>query len=171
MLPSLPSLAARAPFAVVAVLALLVAAPADVGAQALDDPSRLTGITTADVEVSAVWDELITTSAGGATADQFELALRMGLEAAIDSAAAAPTRVQGAPDVIQCHVDTFYESSLVIYSVRVSLMRPDTEGRPLVHWLRSWVGSYTSQQLHVIWSLADQCADTFLDAWVEANGG
>ncbi len=43
------------------------------------------------------------------------------------------------------------------------------DGRLLIDWLESWVGSYTAQQLHVIWTLADQCAEAFLEDWRAAN--
>ena len=56
-----------------------------------------------------------------------------------------------------------------MYSVLVSIVRPDEAGVDVIRWQRSWVGSYTARQLHVIWSLADQCAEAFLDGWAEAN--
>ena len=146
-------------------------APGALQAQELDDPVRLAGVTEVAVRASAVWDELITTSAGGATEAQFEEALLAGFGAAIAEADTAPRADPDARDAVRCHVDTFYESGLIIYSVRVALHRPAADGREVITWLRSWVGSYTAQQLHVIWQLSDQCASTFLDAWRAANPG
>jgi len=96
-------------------------------------------------------------------------ALGLGLEQAMTGAARGPRVDPRAQSFLLCHVDTFYDRGLIVYSVRVSYHRPAEAGPPVIAWLHSSVGSYTAQQLHVIWTLADQCADTFLDAWAEAN--
>lgn len=140
-----------------------------IDAQDIDDPGRLAGVATLAVRASADWDELITMSAGGATEGQFIEALQMGLESALSSADHGPVIDPDVTNYVSCHVDTFYDSGLIVYSVRVSHHEPNNAGRTVITWLRSWVGSYTAQQLHVIWTLADQCADTFLDDWSESN--
>lgn len=135
------------------------------------DLGRLSGLTRLDVRATAVWDELITTSAGGATDAQFEEALLQGLQEAIRGAERGPALDPAAPSFLLCHVDTYYDSGLIVYSVRVSHHEPHDDGGHAITWLRSWVGSYTAQQLHVIWTLADQCADAFLEDWRTANPG
>ena len=150
---------------------LAVSLPTPASAQDISDPARLAGIERVAVRASAVWDELITTSAGGATEEQFEQALLMGLENAIAGAAPAPRLDPEAPTFLLCHVDTYYDSGLIVYSVRVSHHVPSENGRPVIDWLESSVGSYTAQQLHVIWTIADQCAEAFLNDWRTANGG
>ena len=138
-------------------------------AQEIGDPSRLAGVRSVAVRVTAVWDELITTAAGGATEGQFREALLMGLEAAIRNAEIGPTLGPDAPNYVLCHVDTYYDSGLIVYSVRVSHHEPDAQGRPVITWLQSWVGSYPAQQLHLMWTLADQCAKALLEDWQTAN--
>lgn len=138
-------------------------------AQEIGDAQRLAGVTAVALRATADWDELITNTAGGATEDQFEEALLKGLQEAIAAAPRAPRAVAGAPDVLECHVDTFYESGLIAYAVRAALLRPGGDGRPVATWLESHVGTYTAQQLHLMWTLADQCADAFLAKWVAAN--
>jgi hypothetical protein len=123
------------------------------------------------VRASADWDELITTTAGGATADQFREALLQGFTEALRSAEAGPTVAADAPAFVLCHVDTFYDSGLIVYSVRVSLHVAPASGPSVITWLQSSVGSYTAQQLHVIWTLGDQCARAFATAWRSANPG
>jgi len=147
------------------------ATPTRIEAQALDDPSRLEGVASVALRASADWDELITTDAGGATEGQFVEALLAGLRETMAGAERAPAADDDAPGSLLCHVDTFYETGLIVYSVRVSYQRPDAEGVPVIAWLHSSVGSYTSQQLHLIWTLSERCAQTFLDAWTEANPG
>jgi hypothetical protein len=160
----------RLSVAALSAIALLgLATP--IAAQDVSDPARLAGVESVAVRASAVWDELITTSAGGATEAQFEEALLMGLRDAISGAERGPRLDDEAASFLLCHVDTFYESTLIIYSVRVSYHEPGPGGQPAITWLRSWVGSYTAQQLHVIWTLADQCADAFLGDWRTVNGG
>ncbi len=170
MPPTIPPSTRRRPAdATIACLASLAAAVAPVAAQDIGDPAALTGLEEVAVRASAVWDEMITMSAGGATADQFRAALLMGFEEAIGAAEGGPRLEPGAPTHLLCHVDTFYDSGLIVYAVRVSHHRPDGDGRTVVTWLESWVGSYTAQQLHVIWTLADQCAEAFLEDWRAAN--
>jgi hypothetical protein len=156
--------------AVLAVLCVGGAGDATSGAaQEMDDPARLTGVTSVAARASAVWDELITTSAGGATPEQFREALAMGFEQALRATEGGPRYDPDAATSVLCHVDTFYEAGLIVYSVRVSLHEPDDRGRTVITWLESSVGSYTVQQLHLVWTLADQCANSFLDGWRSAN--
>lgn len=149
------------------VLALTAAPPTL--AQEIGDPSRLAGIDAVAIRADASWDELITTSAGGATEGQFQEALLVGLEAALSGAETGPEVDPGEASFVLCHVDTFYDSGLIVYAVRVSYHRVGADGLPVIAWLESWVGSYTTQQLHVIWTLADQCAAAFLEDWRTAN--
>lgn len=139
-------------------------------AQSLDDPRRLRGVSVVGLRATASWDELITTDAGGATEAQFRDALGLGLEEAMRGVESGPRLDPDAPSYVLCHVDTAYETGLILYAVRVSYHEPGHDGAPVIAWLRSWVGSYTTQQLHLLWTLADQCAGAFLDAWTEANG-
>lgn len=150
---------------------LALALPAPGRAQDVSDPARLAGLDRVAVRTSAVWDELITTTAGGATEAQFEEALLLGLEEAIGGATPGPRLDPEAPTHLLCHVDTFYDAGLIVYSVRVSHHAPDASGRMIIDWIESRVGSYTAQQLHVIWTIADQCAELFLDDWRAANAG
>jgi len=138
-------------------------------AQPVEDVTRLTGVTTVDVNVEATWDEAITMDAGGATADQFRQALRMTFEETISSADAAPSVLEGAPTTVTCHVDTFYEPGQIIYALRTQLEQAGEDGAPVITWIRSWVGSFSMQQLHVMFTLGTQCAEQFLDDWKSAN--
>ena len=149
------------------IIAAGLAGPAH--SQEIGDPSRLSGVVSVAVRATAVWDELITTTAGGATEDQFREALLIGLEAAIRSAEVGPTLEADAPNYLLCHVDTYYDSGLIVYSVRVSHHEPDAQGRTVITWLKSWVGSYPTQQLHLMWTLADQCAGALAEDWQTAN--
>lgn len=163
----------RAPYA--AVIAWLVAGSTSLGlvgsaaAQSVDDPARLAGLDRVQVRAEAEWDELITVEAGGATPEQFEDALRQTFERTIASADAAPSVVPGAPVTVACHVDTFYDTGLVVYGLRVQVESPGPDGRPVVLWIKSWVGSYTVQQLHLMFSLGEQCAESLLEDWRSAN--
>lgn len=162
---------------------LLTAAAATIGASPLGaqgrgaaeldigDPARLVGVAAVGVRATAEWDEEITNSAGGATQSQFEEALLTGFEAAISGAESGPRYEPGSSSFVLCHVDTFYDRGLIVYAVRVSYHAPDADGSSVIRWLDGSVGSYTAQQLHVIWTLSDQCADAFLEAWREANPG
>lgn len=146
----------------------IVVAPC--GAQEIDDAARLAGVASVALRASASWDDLITTDAGGATSAQFHEALTLGLEEAIRGGWTGPRLDADADGYVLCHVDTAYETGLVLYAVRVSYHEPGEDGPPVIVWLRSWVGSYTTQQLHLLWGLADQCAHAFLEAWAEGNG-
>ncbi len=152
-------------------LAILALAPVAGRAQDIGDPAALAGVSTVSLRATADWDELITTSVGGATASQFEEALLAGFETAIDGAVGTVRRDPAAEEFVLCHVDTFYDSGLIVYAARASFHRPESDGRHVVTWLESWVGSYTAQQLHLVWTLADQCAEAFLDDWRAANPG
>lgn len=121
------------------------------------------------LNVEADWDELITVEAGGATADQFLDALRMGFAAGVTEADAAPSVADGAPTTVTCHVDTFYDTGLIVYSLRVQTEEPGPDGRPVVTWIKSWVGSFTTQQLHLMFTLGQQCAESFLADWRSSN--
>ena len=143
--------------------------PAEARAQSIADPARLEGIERVQVRADATWDEMITQSAGGATGAQFEEALRMTFSDAITSADAAPSVVAGAAVTVACHVDTFYETGQVVYSLRTQLERPGDDGQPVIVWIKSWVGNFSVQQLHVMFTLGDQCAESFLDDWKRVN--
>lgn len=131
--------------------------------------TRLAGIDLIDTRVEAFWDEAITMEAGGATSDQFLQALQMTFRDAIANADAAPAVVDGAPTSVACHVDTFYETGLIVYALRAQVEEADDDGRPVIVWIRSWVGSFTVQQLHLMFSLGEQCAEAFLEDWRSAN--
>lgn len=166
--PSKASPSSRTALASLALAALLTGHP--VIAQDTADPTVLRGVSSVAVRASADWDELITTSAGGATQGQFEQALLSAFHDAMVGAASGPTVSDEAAELVLCHVDTFYDTGLIAYAVRVSYHRPDADGRHVIAWLESSVGTYTTQQLHVIWTLGDRCAEAFLTAWREANG-
>lgn len=156
------------------VFLLLIAAtalslPEIAAAQDVGDTTRLAGLSTVDVRVEASWDDAITMDAGGATADQFRQALRMTFEETIESADAAPGLLEGAPTTVTCHVDTFYEPGQIIYSLRTQVEQPGEDGAPVITWIRSWVGSFNMQQMHVMFTLGTQCAERFLDDWASAN--
>lgn len=138
-------------------------------AQSVEDTARLTGLASVDVRAEAVWDELITMEAGGATSEQFLQALQMTFRDAIANADDAPAVVDGSPTSVACHVDTFYETGLIVWSLRAQVEVPGTDGLPVITWIRSWVGSFTVQQLHLMFSLGAQCAEAFLESWHEAN--
>lgn len=152
------------------VLALVVQGlPASLSAQAVDDPARLTGLTEVGVRAEAQWDELITVEAGGATQGQFLEALRLSFREAISEADAAPGVVDGAAVTVTCHVDTFYDTGLIVYSLRVQTEEPGSGGAPVITWIKSGVGSYTVQQLHLMFRLGEQCAESFLEDWRSVN--
>jgi len=107
--------------------------------------------------------------AGGATPDQFLDALRMTFTNSLSEASRAPLVVQSAPTTVACHVDTFYDTGLIVYSLRVQTEAPGNDGRPVITWIRSWVGSFTVQQLHLMFRLGEQCAESFLEEWRVVN--
>jgi len=137
--------------------------------RSIDDPARLAGVTRVQLRAEVVWDEMITMSAGGATAAQFEGALRQTFAEAITSADASPNVVPGAPITVACHVDTFYEPGQIIYSLRTQLERPGEDGQPVIVWIKSWVGNFSTQQMHRMFTLGEQCAESFLEDWNAAN--
>lgn len=149
------------------VAALVTAAPTS--AQAVDDPARLAGLDRVDISTEAQWDELITTEAGAATEGQFVEALGMSFAASMGEAETGPTVLEGAPVTVRCHVDTFYDRGLIVYGLRVQTEVPGDDGEPVVTWIRSWVGSYTVQQLHLMFRLGEQCAESFLEDWQSVN--
>lgn len=143
--------------------------PAAVQGQSVADPTRLAGLMEVQTRAEADWDELITVEAGGATAGQFLQALEASFRDAIAQADAAPNVVDGAAVTVTCHVDTFYDTGLIVYSLRVQTEEPGADGAPVITWIKSGVGSYTVQQLHVMFRLGEQCADSFLEEWRGAN--
>jgi hypothetical protein len=155
--------------AALSVLTLTLATPAAGEAQTIDDPARLAGVERVQLRASSAWDEMITMSAGGATPDQFRQALTQTFTEAIASADAAPSVVQGAPITVACHVDTFYETGQIVYGLRTQLERPGDDGQPMIVWIKSWVGSFSVQQMHVMFTLGEQCAKSFLEDWKSAN--
>jgi hypothetical protein len=153
-----------------ALAAITFVAPTTaIHAQSIDDPARLAGIERVQLRADAAWDDMITQSAGGATGAQFEEALEMTFRDAITSAEAAPSVVAGAPATVACHVDTFYETGQIVYSLRTQLERPGDDGQPVIVWIKSWVGNFSVQQMHVMFTLGDQCAESFLEDWKSAN--
>lgn len=169
----MPSRTAQTPSApgplIAALLAIMLALPGDARSQTVDDPSRLAGVERVQLRATAAWDEMITMSAGGATPDQFRQALTQTFSEAISGADAAPSVVPGAPLTVACHVDTFYETGQIIYGLRTQLERPGDDGQPVIVWIKSWVGSFSVQQMHVMFSLGAQCAESFLEDWKSAN--
>jgi hypothetical protein len=135
----------------------------------LEDRTRLQGIQQIDARAEAAWDEAITVSAGGATSDQFLDALRQTFREALSEAEVGPTVVEGAAISVACHVDTYYETGLIVYSLRTQVERDGADGQPVITWLKSWVGSFTVQQLHLMFTLGAQCAESFLEDWASAN--
>lgn len=142
---------------------------APTAAQSVADPSRLVDVHEVELRAEVDWDELITTEAGGATAGQFLDALRMSFDDALGGADTGPNVVEGAPVTVACHVDTFYDRGLIVYSLRVQTEEPDEDGRAVITWIRSSVGSYTVQQLHLMFRLGEQCAEGFLEGWRAAR--
>lgn len=157
----------RAPLLIAASLSASLGV--SVSAQAVEEVSRLAGIVRIDARAEAVWDEMITQSAGGATEGQFQEALQMTFEDALGSADAAPSVVAGAPVTVACHVDTFYETGLIVYALRVQVEQPGEDGDPTITWIKSSVGSYTAQQMHLMFRLGEECAEEFLEDWRSAN--
>lgn len=147
----------------------LVAVPGAAAAQAIDAPARLAGIEAVRVRADASWDEAITMEAGGATPDQFLDALRMTFESRLSQAPLALSVADDAATTVACHVDTFYDAGLIVYSLRVQTEGPGNDGGPVVTWIRSRVGSFTVQQLHLMFRLGEECAETFLQEWRTVN--
>ena len=152
-----------------AFLATTLFAAVPAAAQSMQDVERLAGVTTVDVRVEATWDDAITMDAGGATGDQFRQALLMTFRETISEADAAPGLLEGALTTVTCHVDTFYEPGQIIYSLRTQLEQPGDDGTHVITWIRSWVGSFNMQQMHVMFTLGTQCAEQFLNDWNSAN--
>jgi hypothetical protein len=122
------------------------------------------------LRAEVAWDELITMEAGGATSDQFLEALTQTFEAAMTAEDAAPSVVAGAPVTVVCHVDTFYDTGLIVYSLRVQAERAaSVDGTSVITWIKSWAGSYPVAQMHLLFRLGELCADGFLDDWKSAN--
>ena len=138
-------------------------------AQAVDDPSRLVGIRRVEATAEAQWDELITTEAGAATEAQFLEALDLSFATSMGEGEPAPEVVEGAAVTVRCHVDTFYDRGLIVYGLRVQTEGPGSDGEPVITWIKSWVGSYTVQQLHLMFRLGEQCAESFLEDWQRVN--
>ena len=150
-------------------LAIGVGCSAPASAQDVESPERLAGLDRVSVRIEATWDELITMDAGGATEEQFVQALAMTFEQTLAEADAGPSVVPGSPATVACHVDTFYDTGLIIYSLRTQLERPGDDGESVIVWIDSWVGSFTTQQLHLTFTLGEQCARSFLEVWKGAN--
>lgn len=150
-------------------LVTLVCVPADGLGQTVADPARLAGLMEVQTRAEADWDELITVEAGGATSGQFLQALEASFRDAVAEADAAPRVVDGALVTVTCHVDTFYDTGLIVYSLRVQTEEPGPDGAPVITWIKSGVGSYTVQQLHLMFRLGEQCAESFLGDWRGAN--
>jgi len=154
---------------VAAVVSVALGAGTAVAAQEIANAERLAGLDRVQVRAEAQWDEAIVVEAGGGTADQFLQALAMTFEQTIASADAAPSVVDGSPTTVTCHVDTFYETGQIVYSLRTQVEEAGPDGQPVITWIKSWVGYYTVQQLHVMFTLGEQCANSFLEDWKSAN--
>lgn len=150
-------------------IVLLLALPGAGAGQSVEDPSRLAGIDRVQLRAEAQWDEMITMSAGGATPEQFRQALTMTFQETIEDAEAGPSVVAGADLTVTCHVDTFYETGQIVYALRTQLERLDSDGEPVIVWIKSWVGNFSVQQMHVMFTLGEQCAGSFLDDWKSVN--
>jgi len=165
--------ASRGPRAVrLAVIAMVLrlALPAGASAQSLTDFARLAGADPVMAVVEVAWDDLITTSAGGATGDQFHQAMVWGFEEAL--ASAGPSLVEDAPVQVVCRVETVFDGGVVAYSARVELRRvPADAGAPVITWFDSWVGTTGVQGLHQMFTLGQRCAKVFSDSWRLANPG
>ncbi|MDX1495067.1 MAG: hypothetical protein R3253_13445 [Longimicrobiales bacterium] len=148
---------------------ILLALPGLSAGQSVDDPSRLGGVASVQLRAEAQWDELITVEAGGATEGQFLEALALTFRDAIAGADAAPSLADDANVTVACHVDTFYDTGLIVYSLRVQTEAAGPDGAPVITWIKSDVGSYTVQQLHLMFRLGEQCAASFLEDWRGAN--
>lgn len=160
----------RRPTALLSTVALAaLGAGTSVAAQDIANAQRLAGLDRVQVRAEAQWDEAIVVEAGGGTADQFLQALEMTFEQTITSANAAPSVVTGSPTTVTCHVDTFYETGQIVYSLRTQVEEAGPDGQPVITWIKSWVGYFTVQQLHVMFTLGEQCANSFLDDWKSAN--
>ena len=61
------------------------------------------------------------------------------------------------------------KTGLIVYSLRTQLERPAADGQRIITWIKSWVGSFTVQQMHVMFTLGEQCAESFLEDWKSAN--
>lgn len=166
--PPRPSVRLITRLALAAVLSISLI-PHTLSAQDVNDPARLAGIVRVQVRAQVEWDEQITSSAGGATSDQFRQALQQSFEGAITDADTAPSVVPGAPVTVACHVNTFYETGQILYALRVQTERPGTDGERVITWIKSWVGSFSTQQMHLMFGLGQQCAESFLDDWRSAN--
>lgn len=140
-----------------------------VSAQSVEEPSRLAGVDRIQLRAEAQWDEAITVEAGGATPGQFLEALRMTFRESLGVADPSPGLDDAAPVTVTCHVDTFYDNPLIIYSLRVQTEEPGADGEPVITWIDSWVGSFTVQQLHLMFRLGERCAETFLEDWRSVN--
>ena len=151
------------------VLLLVPTLAAGAAGQAVDDVSRLAGVEHLGARVEADWDEAITVEAGGATEEQFLQALGSTFEAALSSAETGPRLDDASPVTVACHVDTFYETGQILYALRTQVEATGADRAPVIVWIRSWVGSFTTRQLHLMFTLGERCAESFLEDWRRVN--
>jgi len=132
------------------------------------DPTRLAGVAPVGVRTVVDWDELITETAGGATADQFHQAVFQTFRNELQN-----RRIpldDASPRFLLCRVETIYDTGLVAYAVRVELHEPfgDTGGSAIT-WHRTWVGSTPIQGMHRLFMIGEQCARDFDEVYKAQN--
>jgi len=163
--------AARRTAAPVLLAALLATfAPGRLSAQDLGGTARLAGAGPFAPRAAVEWDEQITTTAGGATGDQFQQALIQTFGPALE-ASAVP--VDGnAPVLAVCRVQTYYDRGQIAYAVRVEVHEPvGRDGAPAITWQRGWVGTTQVGGLHQMFTIGKQCAADLEEDWLAANPG
>jgi len=130
------------------------------------DPARLEAALPVAVAAVVDWDEMITESAGGATPDQFHQAVFQTFGAEL--------RERGVPldsaaeRTLLCRVETLYDGGLITFAARVELHEPTLVGGspvPAITWHRTWIGSAPTQGMHRLFSIGEQCASDFVEAW------
>jgi hypothetical protein len=150
--------------------ALVALLPGWARAQELEDEQRLAGVERVAVQAEVVWDDLITTSAGGATSAQFREALIQTFRAAM--AKAGPALDAAAAGEVVCRVETVYDGGFIAYSARVEYRQPMGDGAKRgTTWFTSWMGTLGVGGLHQMFSLGERCANAFAEAWSAANAG
>ncbi|MDZ7780195.1 MAG: hypothetical protein U5R14_09740 [Gemmatimonadota bacterium] len=150
------------------VLVHLVGSP--VAAQEpFGDPTRLEGSAPLAVRAYVDWDELITETAGGATEPQFHDAVAQTFEQAL-SDFGVPLDSE-AERFLLCRVETVYDSGMITFAARIELHEPfGADGATAITWHQTWIGTTPVQDMHRLYSIGEQCAADFVEAWEAANG-
>jgi hypothetical protein len=134
------------------------------------DPARLQGASPVGVRAWVDWDELITETAGGATEDQFHQAVLMAFEASL-SELGIETR-DDAPSFLMCRVETIYNGGVIAFAARVEFHEPfGAPGSTAITWHRTWLGTTAVQNMHLLFTIGEQCAEDFAEAWRAQNAG